>query len=188
MKRLAAVLCLVFAATTAFAFDATKKADRIGVLRGPADRGPAMERSLIDELRQRGFDAFDVGLTYEEFLDEEAVPIADYIVEITGGHARTADYGGIDVVGRHADVSIGIVTSKVAGQLRLYDGATMELIATSDVTKRSTALMPTYVGVGGGSIYAAIALPFIERVQHRSVAKKAAKEAATFVATNLRKE
>ena len=47
-----------------------------------------MERSLLGELRNRGFDAFAVGLTYEELLDQEAVPIADYIVVI----ARTSGW------------------------------------------------------------------------------------------------
>jgi len=186
MKRSLIVLCLVFAATTAFAFDTTKSSNRIGILRGESEGGSAMERSLLSELRSRGFDVFDIGLTYEELLDQEAVPIADYIVEINGAQARTADYGGVDVVGRHADVSLGVVVSKVSGELRLYDGATMELIATSDLSKRSTALMPTYVGIGGGWIYASVALPFIERAQHRSVAKKAAREAASFVAATVR--
>ena len=186
MKRALTALSLMLVATTAFAFDSTKSADRIGILRGESEGGSAVERSLLSELRNRGFDAFDVGLTYEELLDQEAVPIADYIVEINGGHARTAEYGGVDVVGRHADVSLGVMVSKVAGELRLYDGTTMELIATSDLSKRTAALMPTYVGIGGGSLYAALALPFIERAQHRSVARKAAREAATFIASNVR--
>lgn len=188
MKRPLLVLCLMLAATTAFAFDSTKGAERIGVLRGERDVESPVERSLIGELQKRGFDAFDVGLTYEQLLDEEAVPIADYIVVIDGGQTQTADYGGVDVVGRHADVSLGMVVSKMSAELRLYDGDTMELIATSDLSKRSAALMPTYVGIGGGSIYAALALPFIERAQHRSVARKAAREAASFVTANLRKE
>lgn len=179
-------LCLLLAATTAFAFDSTKNGDRIGILRGAREGESAVERSLLRELRQRGFDAFAVGLTYEELLDQEAVPIADYIVELNAGPAQTADYGGVDVVGRHADVSLGVVVSQIAGELRLYDGATMELIATSDLSKRSTAILPTYVGIGGGSIYASLALPFIERAQHRSVAKKAAREAATFVTASIR--
>jgi hypothetical protein len=145
-----------------------------------------MERSLLAELRNRGFDAFDVGLTYEELLDQEAVPIADYIVEINAGRTQTADYGGVDVVGRHADVSLGVVVSKVAAELRLYDGTTMELMASSDLSKRTAALMPTYVGIGGGSIYASLALPFIERAQHRNVAKKAARAAASFVTASIR--
>ena len=187
MKRSLLALCLILAATTAFAFDSTKGADRIGILRGASEGGSTMERSLLAELRNRGFDAFDVGLTYEELLDQEAVPIADYIVEINAGQPQTADYGGVDVVGRHADVSLGGVVSTVAAELRLYDGTTMELIATSDLSKRSAALMPTYVGIGGGSIYASLALPFIERAQHRSVAKKAARAAASFVTASIRR-
>jgi hypothetical protein len=179
-------LCLMLAATTAFAFDSTKGGDRIGILRGASDHGSTMERSLLDELRNRGFDAFDVGLTYEELLDQEAVPVADYIVEINAGPTQTADYGGVDVVGSHADVSLGVMVSKVAAELRLYDGSTMELIATSDLSKRSAALMPTYVGIGGGSIFASVALPFIERAQHRSVARKAARAAASFVTASIR--
>jgi hypothetical protein len=181
-------LSLMLAATSAFAFDSTKSADRIGILRGASEGGSAVERSLLRELRQRGFDAFDVGLTYEQLLDQEAVPIADYIVELNAGPTQTADYGGVDVVGRHADVSLGVVTSRIAAELRLYKGTTMELIATSDLSKRSTALLPTYVGIGGGSIYASLALPFIERAQHRSVAKKAAREAATFVTSVVNPE
>jgi hypothetical protein len=192
MKRPLAVyglaLCLMLAATTAFAFDSTKSAERIGILRGAGDGGSAVERSLLSELRQRGFDAFDVGLTYEELMDREAVPIADYIVELNAGPTQTADYGGVDVVGRHADVSLGVIVSQIAGQLRVYDGATMELIATSDLSKRSAAILPTYVGIGGGSIYASLALPFIERAQHRSVARKAAREAATFVTSVVNPE
>ena len=176
----------MLAATTAFAFDSTKSGDRIGVLRGANEGESAVERSLLRELRNRGFDAFDVGLTYEQFLDQDAVPIADYIVEINAGPTQTADYGGVDVVGRHADVSLGVVVSKVAAELRLYDGRTMELMATSDLSKRSTALLPTYVGIGGGAIYASLALPFIERAQHRSVAKKTARAAASFVTASIR--
>ncbi len=190
MKRPVALfgltLCLMLAATTAFAFDSAKRGDRIGVLRGAGEGGSAMERSLLAELRKRGFDAFDVGLTYEQFLDQEAVPIADYIVELNAGPTHTADYGGVGVAGRHADVSLGVVVSKVAAELRLYDGTTMDLMATSALSKRSAAVLPTYVGIGGGSIYASLALPFIERAQHRSVAKKTAREAASFVTASIR--
>lgn len=186
MKRTLLALSLMLAATTAFAFDSTKSGDRVGVLRGASEGGSTMERSLLAELRKNGFDAFDVGLTYEQLLDQEAVPIADYIVEINAGHTQTADYGGVDVVGRHADVSLGVVVSKVAAELRLYDGTTMELMATTDLSKRTSALLPTYVGIGGGSIYASLALPFIERAQHRNVARKAARAAASFVTASIR--
>ena len=179
MKRLIVFLSLMLLATSAFAFDSTKSAQRIGVLRSGHDIDPTMMRALVSELRGRGFDAFDAGLTYEELLDEEAVPIADYVVEIRGGEPLATGHGGIGVDGRHAGVELGIVSSRVKAELVVYDGATMEKLAASELAKRSTSLMPTGVGVGGGWLYAYVALPFIERAQNRSVVKKAAREAAS---------
>jgi hypothetical protein len=181
MKRALGTLCLLLVATTAFAFDSSKPVERIGVLRGMSDAEETMARALLRELRGRGIEAFDVERTFEELLDEEAVPIARYIVEIRSGEPRTSDYSGIGVGGRHADVQIGIVSSKIAAELRVYDGNTMSVIATENLSKRSTTLMPTSVGIGGSAIYAYVALPFIERAQHRSVARKAAREAASLV-------
>lgn len=187
MKRLVPVIALVLLATSAFAFDSSKRA-KIGVLRTTIDGDTTLTRTLLGELRGRGFDTIDVGLTYDEFLDQEAVPIADYIVELRGGEPHTADYGGIGIGGRHGDVELGIVSSKVDAELRVYDGATMQVIAVSDLSKRTTAVMPTSIGIGGGAIYAYLAIPFIERAQHRNVAKKAAREAASFVTATVRGE
>lgn len=188
MKRLLAVASLLLLATSALAFDSTKSVQRVGVLRSGHEVDSTMTRALVGDLRNRGFDAFDVGLTYDELLDEEAVPIADYIVEIRGGEPQTSDHGGVGISGRHADLELGIVSSKVKAELIVYDGGTMETIATSDLSKRTTALMPTGVGIGGRAIYAYLALPFIERAQHRNVAKKAAREAASFVTATIRGE
>jgi hypothetical protein len=188
MKRLLTTLCVMFLATTAFAFNSTRRAERIGVLSGTNYGGTTMVRALVDNLRSRGFDAFDAEQTYEELLDREAVPIADYVVEIRGGEARTEDYGGIGIGGPHADVELGVLVSKVAAELRVYDGGSMKLIASTDLSKRTTAVMPTSVAIGGGAIYAYLALPLIERAQHRNVARKAAREAAAFVVATVRGE
>lgn len=188
MKRLSLAVVLLLAATSAFAFDQTKSADTIGVLRSGHDADTTMTRALISSLRSRGFDAFDAEMTYDELLDREAVAIADYVVEIRGGQPLTTDHGGVGIDGRHASVELGIVSSNVRAELIVYDGATMEVMATTDLSKRTTALVPTGVGVGGGWLYAYVALPFIERVQHRGVAKKAAKEAASFVVATVRAE
>ncbi|MFL6248255.1 MAG: hypothetical protein ACJ74H_19685 [Thermoanaerobaculia bacterium] len=188
MKRLIAFTSLMLLATSAFAFDSTKSAQRIGVLRSGHDIDPTMMRALVSELRGRGFDAFDAGLTYDELLDEEAVPIADYVIEIRGGEPIMTDHGGVGIDGRHAGVELGIVSSKVRAELIVYDGDTMQKIASNDLSKRTTALVPTSVGVGGGWLYAYVALPFIERAQNRSVAKKAARDAASFVMTTIRTE
>src|SRR5688572_418721 len=169
MKRLIIFASLMLLATSASAFDSTKSAQRIGVLRSGHDIDPTMMRALVGELRDRGFDAFDAGLTYTELLDEEAVPIADYVVEIRGGEPRSFDYGGVGVAGRHADVQLGLVSSKVTAELIVYDGHTMEKLATADLAKRMTGLMPTGVGIGGGWLYTYVALPFVERAQNRNV-------------------
>jgi hypothetical protein len=188
MKRLLLAVSIAFLATSVFAFDASKNAVRIGVLQGTFDGESRIGRALIGELRGRGFDAFDARRTYEELLDEEAVPIADYVIEIRGGEPRTMDHGGVGIATAHADVELGIVTSRMDAELRVYDGDTMELVAKNDLKKSSTALMPTGVGIGGGSIFAYIAMPMIERAQHRNVAKKVAREAASFVSATVRGE
>jgi hypothetical protein len=188
MKRLLPLLCVMLLATTAFAFDSTKRAGRIGVLSAMSEGESTVVRALLNELRGRGLDAFDAGRTYDELMDDEAVAIADYIVEVRGGEAHTEDYGGIGIGGRHGDLELGVVVSKVAAELRVYDGATMKLIARTDLSKRTAAVMPTSIGIGGGSIYAYLALPLIERAQHRNVAKKAAREAASFVIATVRSE
>lgn len=187
MKRLPIAVCVALLATSAFAFNSSKSETRIAILRG-FDGDSRMTRTLVDELRGRGFDAFDAERTYDQLLDQEAVPIADYIVEIRGGESRTTDSGEIGIATRHADVEVGVVTSRMSAELRVYDGASMELVATSDLKKRSTSLMPTGVGIGGGVFYAYVALPIFERVQHRNVAKKVAREAASFVITTVRGE
>jgi hypothetical protein len=188
MKRLIVFTSLLLLATSAFAFDSTKSAQRIGVLRSGHDVDPTMMRALVNELRGRGFDSFDAGLTYDELMDEEAVPIADYVIEIRGGEPMATDHGGVGIDGRHAGVELGIVSSKVRAELIVYDGATMEKLGSTELTKRSTALMPTGVGVGGGWLYAYVALPFIERAQNRNVARKAAREAASFVTATIHAE
>jgi hypothetical protein len=191
MKRALSVMALLLAANAAFAFDSARRAAgstaRIAVLRGESDVQQAVADALRRELRTRGLDAFDAERTYDELRDSNA-DLADFYVEITGGDASTEDYGGIGISGRHGDVELGVVVSRLAAELRVYDGNTMELLATQNLSKRSTAVLPTSVGIGGRALYAFIALPFIERAQHRSVARAAAREAATLVAATVRGE
>jgi hypothetical protein len=178
MKRLLATLCLTLVATSAFAFDSTRRTDRIAVLRGMHDAQIAMGDALRRELRTRGFDAFE--------SDDRDVD-ADYYVELVAVEPSTVDYGGIGVSGRHADIEVGVVVSRVLAELRVYD-ARMELIASENLSKRKTSFMPTSVGIGGGALYAVLALPFLERAQHRSVARAAARDAASMVIDAIRGE
>ncbi|HEX8616252.1 MAG TPA: hypothetical protein VF911_01590 [Thermoanaerobaculia bacterium] len=184
MKRLLLALILVVLPNAAFAFDTTR-ATRIGVLRCDDALQSDVAAALRNELRARGFDAFDAVRTYDEAVRDGAA-VADYYVEIAAGDASTDEYGGLGVGTRHAGVSIGVLVSRVAAELRIYDGETMELVETHALAKRNTALVPTSVGVGGGSIFAYIALPYIERVQVRRVVRAAGRTAAELVAETVR--
>jgi hypothetical protein len=184
MKRLLFALLLVVLPSVAFAFDATR-ATRIGVLRGMDELQMDVAEALRTELRARGFEAFDAVRTYDEAVRDGAA-VADYYVEIVGGQAATTEHGGIGIGTRHGGVSLGVLVSRVAAEVRIYDGETMELLKTHDLAKRNTAVVPTSVGVGGGSLFAYIALPYIERAQVRRVVRAAGRKAADLVVDAVR--
>jgi hypothetical protein len=181
MKRLPLLLCILLTAAAAHAFDTTRASLRIGVLRASQDVDVAVVRYFRAELRERGFDAFDAEVTYEEWLRDGAAA-ADYYAEIVGGEPTARDHGGIALAGGPVDVSLGVVSSRVAAEVRLYDGATADLLVSEELTKKTTALLPTGVGAGGRALYGWIALPFIERAQFRHVVRAAARAAAGVVA------
>lgn len=187
MKRLLIAMLLVVIPNVAFAFDDSRGKVRIGVLRGtdalPLDICEAMQT----ELRRKGFDAFDAVRTYEE-LRADGAAVADYYVEIVVNDASSAEHGGIGIGSRHVGVSLGVVRSRVDAELRIYDGDSMELLRTHELFKRNTALAPTSVGFGGGSLFAYIATPFIERHQMKRLIRETGRSAALAVAeaTELR--
>lgn len=192
MQRWSAGLVLLFLAGSAFAFDTTRHPVRIAILRPVAhfdgDAESSIQnlvlRSLTARLRERGFDAFDAGMTYDDAAGREAV--ADYLVEIAGGEAFSDDYGGVGFGSRNADVMLEVVASRVAGQLRVYDGRTLDLLAREDISRRSSAILPTSIGLGGREYFAVIALPFVQWVQVRRVAHAAARDAAAAVTDTVR--
>lgn len=193
MKRLTLAVFLLLIAGAAYAFDASPARPRIGVLR-PHDTYAFERESSIQnifhdalhaELRERGFDAFEVEMTFAE-LAVEPDRDADWYVEVIPGSAETTDHGGVGVGTRHSDVTLGVVVSRVAAEVNIYRGRTLELIATESLKKRNTALMPTSVGFGGRSLFAVIALPFVERAQVRSVTRSAARELAGRIAAVAR--
>lgn len=185
MKRLALAVGLILLAGAAHAFDTTPARPRIGILQGP-EWFANFHATLESELRQRGFDIYTVDASFEE-LSMDPDRDADWYVEVIPGNAETVDYGGVGVAGRHADVTLGIMVSRVGAEASIYRGRTLELIATESLQKKNTALLPTSVGFGGRSLFAAIALPFVERAQARSVTRAAARELATRIADAVRK-
>lgn len=184
----------------AFAFDTSRRPAqseiRIAILRPDVayDHGRESSiqalvlRSLRSELRERGFDAYDAEMTYDEAEQArgEGNVDADYLVEVLGGEAYSDDFGGIGIGNRNADVTLAVIASRVAGQLRVYDARTMDVVANEPISRRSSALLPTSVGLGGRDFYADIALPFVQWAQIRRVAHAAARDAAEHVTTAVR--
>src|SRR5262245_1885268 len=140
MKRWIAALALLLVPGAAYAFDPNRSAPpdgplRIGVLHPSLEYDMGREGSIQDlvlrtmqsELRQRGFDVFELDRTLDELEGEELD--ADYLVEIAGGDAYSDDFGGIGIGNRDADVTLAVVASRVAGQVRIYDSRTLEVLA-----------------------------------------------------------
>ncbi|HEX7809389.1 MAG TPA: hypothetical protein VF608_11705, partial [Thermoanaerobaculia bacterium] len=164
MKRLLAAALVLLVPGVALAFDTTRRAQpdtvRIAILSSDAD-GSGEDRMvrtkvvnyLQRELRSRGFDAYETEWTYDDAANAENVDV-DYYVEMVGAGADSNAVGGVDIAGRNAEVSIGVVTSLVGAELRLYDARTMELLTTQSIAKRTSAIRPTSIGLGGADVFA----------------------------------
>lgn len=192
MKRLLAAVLVLLVPGVALAFDPDRRAPqsnvRIAILRSEPAMTPDEElvqekvvRYLTGELKKRGIDAYETAWTYDDAASAENVDV-DYYVELAAARANADAHGGVSIGGRDGEVSVGVVVSHVAAELRLYDAHTMEVLATQTIAKRSSAVRPTSIGFGGGDVFAWIALPFFERQQYRSAAKAAAKDAAVLIA------
>jgi hypothetical protein len=189
MRRWTLFLIVAGLAGSAVAFDPTIHGNRIGVL-DPAARYDSrdneavvmIERYLCDELRSRGFDAFPVGRSYEALTRFDPLN-ADYYVEIAGSDGATTPVGGVAVGTENIAVDLGIIVSRVATQIRLYDGRTLDLVRTFDLQKRSTSVVPTGIGVGGwsGRLFFSAAIPLFQWRQVRSAAHGVARDAASAV-------
>lgn len=194
MKRALLVLVLCVVSTSAFALQ-PKRGDRIGVLAmreryvsGPeAAVAERIATRLTSELQQRGFDASYVNRNYDE-LDRNAAGNADWYVEIVSSDSHASPLGGVGIGGRHMGGEIAVVVNRVAAEMRLYDGRSLELIQTFDLRKRTTALLPTAIGVGGRHAWAFIAVPLFEYARYRSMAGAVARDAAAQVADTIRDE
>jgi hypothetical protein len=186
MKRLLIVLLLLVPGAAALAFDETRAAPRVGVLRYGYEATPVGDevvRHLVAELRDRGVDAFDAQLTYDEAADEGYAE-ADYLVEIAAD-AEGGDFGGIGVGGEHGGVELSVLVARVAAEVRVYDGRTFELLSKDNLRKRSTAVLPTALAIGGRRAWLAIAVPFAQWAQQKRVVRGAARDAASRVTATL---
>ena len=190
MKNLIFILASAIA-VPAFSFVATPRpGDRIGVLRiaGHFDSHTArsvagtIQGSLVGELKELKFKAFDAGITYDELAKKGPGDAADYYVEVISGGADGHQAGNVGVGISHVAVQIGVVVANVAAQVRVYDGHTLNELATFDLQKDNTAVVPTGIGFAGYPIFAAIALPIFQYGQYKMAAHQVAYEAALRIA------
>jgi hypothetical protein len=190
MKRLLFLgLLLVTAPLLAINTTVLRRGDRVGVLRMSERFDVATEETvartiesdLPRALRDRGFDAFDAHATYDD-VRRGGGPDAAYYVEVVGARAGDREAVGVGVGAENVYASVGVVVSRVAAEVRLYDGKTLELVDRWDLAKKSTAVVPTSVGIGGRFVWASIALPFVHYGQYRSAARDVARQAAGRIA------
>ena len=191
MKRLLLSLILLITASSAFAFDPSRgRVDRIGVLAAEdherLDRGAMVRSYLADALRRRGLDAFNANYTYDELV-RDGHSEADLYVELVGD-ADERGFGGVGVGGHHGGVDLAVIRNYTSAWVRVYDGRTFQIIDTFDLSKESTAVVPTAIGVGGRHVGLWIALPFVQYARHRAAARAVASDAANLIAEVSRDE
>jgi len=190
MKR-AIFLLASLTAVPLFAFTVNPRpGDRIGVLRisGRFTYRPELavantiQNDLRRELASLGFKAFDAQMTYDELLRRGPANDADYYVEVLSGDAAGRPVGGAGVGVGGGEVEVGVVVARVAAEVRLYDARSLNAVDTYDLRRDNTAVVPTGIGIAGGSIWASIMLPFVEYGQYRSAAHDVARQAAHRIA------
>ena len=190
MKRRLLIALLLLVPGAALAFDATPAAPRVGVLRQAGDLihedalvADSFHKALGQELRDRGLDAFDVDATLAEAVEDNYAD-ADYLIEI---HSSTdgGEYGGVGVGGPHGGVELSLSVARVFAEVRVYDGRTYELLASEDLRKKSRAVLPTALAIGGRRSWFSLAVPIAQWAQYRHVARSAAREAASRVTATI---
>ncbi|HEV7922459.1 MAG TPA: hypothetical protein VGR02_16875 [Thermoanaerobaculia bacterium] len=164
---------------------------RIGILamRGQlapedADLASLVGRNLRAELRRKGFDAFVTDRTMENARPEDA----DYYVELMPS-SGTGDYpiGDVEIGSRNVAGGVTVVLSRVAAEVRLYDGRTLEQVASYDLRQTKVMPVPSWISVGGRNFYTVLGLPFVQYAQYRRAAGAVARDAAARIAGDARR-
>jgi hypothetical protein len=189
MKRAALLLLLALPMFAITGTPSGKRGLRVGVLRSAGVwqgdeliAATDVERETTAQLRRSGVEAWDTSRTIEMIRDED-LHDADLFVEISGGDARVHQVGDVGVGDRHVSATLGVLMSKVAAEVRVYDGRTLELIDQYDLSRRKTAVVPTSIGFGTRDLFAYAALPIFRHVQYRSAVREVAEEAAKRIST-----
>jgi hypothetical protein len=192
MKRAALVLALLVVAVPSFALKGTpdgKRPMRVGVLHTGDqwadwnyDRAAAaIEHEIVAQFRERGIEAWETHRTLKDAFQDNVEP-ADLYIEVSGGDARIHEIGGVDISGPHVATTLGVIISKAAAEVRVYDGRTLDLVDRFELSKRRTAVVPTSIGLREGPIFGLTVVPIFQHLQYRAAVRDVAKEAAERIA------
>src|SRR5258708_9815769 len=165
MKRVFLVFSLLLLVTPVWALKGTpdgKRPLRIAVLHtsdrwgdpGMDAAAAAIEHEIVGQLRQRGAEAWEARRMLEDVANDDTSPEADLLVEVTAGPARLHEIGGIGVSDTHFAATLGLVLSRVAAEVRLYDARTHELVDHYELSKSKTAVLPTSFGIRDSRFFA----------------------------------
>ncbi len=143
----------------------------------------SFHKHLRAELRDRGLDAFTVEATFAEAREDNYAD-ADYLIEILSS-TDGGEYGGVGFGGPHGGVELSLSVARVFAEVRVYDGRTYELLATEDLRKKSRAVLPTALALGGRRAWLSLAVPIAHWAQYRNVARSVAREAASRVTATI---
>ena len=195
MKRTIVILALLTIAVPSWALkgtpDTPKRPMRIGVLHtgdGWADASydtaaAAIEREIALQLHDRGLEAWETHQTLRDAY-QDRVGQADLYIS-GGGDARFRELGDLDVSGPHTVGSLGLVISKCAAEVRVYDGGTLALVDHFQLSHRRWAVVPTSLGLHNRRFVAlAISvIPIVQHLQYRSAIRGVAEEAVQRIAS-----
>lgn len=191
MRRLALIATLL-AALPAFAIHPDAPS-RFGVLRfsarysesADAQVARTIQDALRAELSRAGFVAFDAGVALDELRGDENG--ADLYVDVIGSRESETQAGSIGVGTSNIWADLGLLISRVAAEVRVYDGRTLQLVRTYAIDKKSMSIVPVSVGAGHVSSAAAVwvAVPAMRWWQARSAARDVAIDAASKIVADF---
>jgi hypothetical protein len=189
MKRVSLSIAILLLTTPLWALKGTpegKRPLRIAVLH-TSDRwgdpsmdaaAAAIEHEIVGQLRQRGAEAWEVRHTLEDVQSEASFPEADLLVEVTAGEARQHEIGGVALGDTHVSTTLGLVLSRVAAEVRLYDARSHELLDRYELSRSKKAVLPTSLGMGDSHFFVYSVVPIARHFQYRSAVRDVASEAA----------
>jgi hypothetical protein len=189
MKRAALLVSILVLAVPVWAIRGTpegKRPLRIAVLHtgdqwaDPSmdEAAAAIEHEIVGQLRQRGAEAWEARHMLVDVPNEELSPEADLLVEVTAGEARQHEFGGVALGDAHVSATLGLVLSRVAAEVRLYDARSRELLDRYELSRSKKAVIPTSFGIGDGRFFAYSVIPIARHFQYRSAVRDVAAEAA----------